>query len=101
MKNYKHKLGPHINLEEGELAVLDKVLELCSEYETATEVSDQVTQQLQEWSESGTEVEPRQIHGIIDTLIGDLNKISSGHRPANMVWQVNGGAFGLYHKEKA
>lgn len=103
MTNYKHRLGTHIALDEfGELALLDKVLELCSDYVEANAVSDQACRQLQDWHESGEEVDAELIQDMTVNLIAHLNKISENERPKNMIWRLyedkNGMQFGLYHE---
>ena len=102
MTNYKHHLGSHIALDEGELAVLDKVISLCSDYVEADAVSDRACRQLQDWCESGEEIDAALVQEMIFNLINHLNKISENLRPNGMIWRLNdsnGMEFGLFHNE--
>lgn len=102
MANYKHHLGSHIALDEGELAVLDKVISLCSDYVYADAVSDKAYCQLKDWVESGEEIDVALVQEMIFNLINHLNKISENLRPNGMIWRLNdsnGMEFGLFHDE--
>ena len=111
MKNYinsnialKHNLMSYMLFKKSELAILDKVLSICSDYPDANEVGDQARRQLQDWAESGEEIDAELVQKVILNLIARLNKITENVRPNGMAWKIiddpNGVDFGLLNENK-
>ena len=111
MKNYinsnialKHNLMSYMLFKKSELAILDKVLSICSDYPDANEVGDQARRQLQDWAESGEEIDAELVQKVILNLITHLNKITENVRPNGMEWKIiddpNGVDFGLLNENK-
>jgi hypothetical protein len=111
MKNYinsnialKHNLMSYMLFKKSELEILDKIVSVCSDYPDANEVSDQARRQLQDWAESGEEIDAELVQKVILNLITQLNKITEKVRPNGMAWKIiddpNGVDFGLLNENK-